>query len=61
MMKRTKSLFNQITSYENVRLAWTKARKGKIDKPAVKNFTRHVNENLIKIQQNLKSNPPVLS
>ncbi len=25
-MKRTKSLFNQITSYENVRLAWTKAR-----------------------------------
>ena len=61
MMKRTKSLFNQITSYENVRLAWTKARKGKMDKPAVKNFARHVNENLIKIQQNLKSNPPVLS
>ena len=61
MMKRTKSLFNQITSYENVRLAWIKARKGKMDKPAVKNFTRHVNENLIKIQQNLKSNPPVLS
>ena len=60
-MKRTKSLFNQITSYENVRLAWTKARKGKMDKPAVKNFARHVNENLIKIQQNLKSNPPVLS
>ena len=60
-MKRTKSLFNQITSYENVRLAWTKARKGKMDKPAVKNFARHVNENLTKIQQNLKSKPPVLS
>lgn len=60
-MKRSKSLFNQITSYENVRLAWIKARKGKMDKPAVKNFARHVNENLIKIQQNLKSNPPVLS
>ncbi len=60
-MKRKKSLFNQITDYENVRLAWTKARKGKMDKPAVKNFARHVNENLIKIQQNLKSKPPVLS
>ncbi len=60
-MKRTKSLFNQIVSYENVRLAWIKARKGKMDKPAVKNFAIHINENLLKIQKNLKSNPPVLS
>lgn len=60
-MKRTKSLFNQIVSYENIRLAWIKARKGKMDKPAVKNFARHIDKNLLKIQKNLKSNPPVLS
>ncbi len=60
-MKRATSLFNQIVSYENVRLAWLKARKGKSSKPVVRNFYKNVNANLEKVQKNLKSNPPVLS
>ena len=60
-MKRATSLFNQIVSYENVRLAWLKARKGKSSKPVVRNFYKNVNLNLEKVQKNLKSNPPVLS
>lgn len=60
-MKRATSLFNQIVSYENVRLAWLKARKGKRSKPVVRNFYKNVNLNLEKVQKNLKSNPPVLS
>lgn len=60
-MKRATSLFNQIVSYENVRLAWLKARKGKRSKPVVRNFYKNVNLNLEKVQKNLKSNSPVLS
>lgn len=60
-MKRATSLFNQIVSYENVRLAWLKARKGKSSKPVVRNFYKNVNSNLEKVQKNLKANPPVLS
>ena len=60
-MKRTTSLFNQIVGYENVRLAWLKARKGKSSKPVVRNFYKNVNSNLEKVQKNLKANPPVLS
>ena len=60
-MKRATSLFNQIVSYENVRLAWLKARKGKRSKPVVRNFYKNVNLNLEKVQKNLKSNPLVLS
>lgn len=60
-MKRAKSLFNQIVAYENIRLAWLKARKGKTSKPVVQNFSKNVNSNLEKVQKNLKSKPPVLS
>ena len=60
-MKRATSLFNQIVGYENVRLAWLKARKGKSSKPVVRNFYKNVNSNLEKVQKNLKANPPVLS
>lgn len=60
-MKRAKSLFNQIIDYENIRLAWLKARKAKTSKPAVRNFYKDVNSNLLKVQQNIKSKPPVLS
>lgn len=60
-MKRTTSLFNQIVDYENIRLAWLKARKGKSSKLVVQNFCKNVNSNLLKVQKNLKSKPPVLS
>ena len=45
-MKRTASLFSQIVDYENLRLAWLKARKGKTSKRSVQNFSRNVNKNL---------------
>lgn len=60
-MKRTSSLFEKIVSYENVRLAYLKARKGKTSKKSIRNFAKNVNENLFLVQKNLKSNPPVLS
>lgn len=60
-MKRIKSLFNQIINYDNVRLAWIKARKGKSSKQSVMQFSKDVNANLLKVQRNLKSKPPVLS
>jgi len=60
-MKRATSLFNQIIDYENIRLAWLKARKGKSSKLVVRRFSRNVNFNLKIVQNNLKSNPPVLS
>ena len=60
-MKRAKSLFNQIISYENVRLAWIKARRHKTSKNVVKNFSKNVNKNLLIVQKNLKSKPAILS
>ena len=60
-MKRAKSLFNQIISYENVRLAWLKARRHKTSKNVVKNFSKNVNKNLLIVQKNLKSKPSILS
>lgn len=60
-MKRTSSLFEKIVSYENIRLAYLKARRGKTSKKSIRNFARNVNENLFLVQKNLKSNPPVLS
>ena len=60
-MKRAKSLFNQIISYENVRLAWLKARRHKTSKNVVKNFSKNVNKNLLIVQKNLKSKPVILS
>ncbi len=60
-MKRAKSLFNQIISYENVRLAWLKARRHKTSKNVVKNFSKNVNKNLFIVQKNLKSKPAILS
>ena len=60
-MKRAKSLFNQIVDYENLRLAWLKARKGKTAKKSVQNFSRNVNENLQIIHDRIILSPPVLS
>lgn len=60
-MKRTKSLFEKITCYENIRLAWLKARRGKTSKKSVAAFARNAGENLCIIQKNLRASPPVLS
>lgn len=60
-MKRAKSLFNQIVDYENLRLAWLKARKGKTAKKSVQNFLHNVNENLQIIHDRMIVSPPVLS
>lgn len=60
-MKRAKSLFNQIVDYENLRLAWLKARKGKTAKKSVQNFSHNVNENLQIIHDRMIVSPPVLS
>ncbi|MBR0477169.1 MAG: group II intron reverse transcriptase domain-containing protein [Treponema sp.] len=60
-MKRAKSLFNQIVSFENLRLAWLKARKGKTSKTAIKNFSHNVNTNLQLLHDRMISSPPLLS
>ena len=60
-MKRTSSLFSQIVDYENLRLAWLKARKGKTSKKSVQNFSRNVNKNLQVIHDRMIASPPVLS
>ena len=59
-MKRARSLFNQIVSYENIRLAWLKARRRKSSKAAVMSFARNVGTNLLLVQKNLKARPTVL-
>ncbi len=60
-MKRAKFLFNQIISYENIRIAWLKARRHKTSKNVVKSFSKNVNENLLTVQKNLKSKPAILN
>ena len=60
-MKRTASLFSQIVDYENLHLAWLKARKGKTCKKSVQNFSRNVNKNLQVIHDRMIASPPVLS
>ena len=60
-MKRTASLFSQIVDYDNLRLAWLKARKGKTSKKSVQNFSRNVNKNLQIIHNRMIASPPVLS
>ncbi len=37
-MKRAKFLFDKIVDYENIRLAWLKARKGKTKKLLFRNL-----------------------
>lgn len=60
-MKLAKSLFNQIVDYENLRLAWLKAHKGKTAKKSVQNFSHNVNKNLQIIHDRMIVSPPVLS
>ena len=60
-MKRESNLFEQICDFENLRLAWLNARKGKTSKVAVRNFSKNVSQNLIEIQKRMCESPPLLS
>lgn len=60
-MKRANSLFDTIVSFDNLRLAYLKARRKKTSKKVVQNFARNVNANLETIRQRLIAVPPDLS
>jgi len=52
-MKTHRNLFNKICSFENLHLAYLKARKAKRYRPYVLEFSRNLEENLLNIQRNL--------
>ncbi len=52
-MKTYRKLYTKFCSYENLYLAYKKARKGKIKKPYVIEFERNLHENLLKLQKEL--------
>lgn len=60
-MKRKASLFDTIVSFENLRLAWLKAKKGKTSKKSVRTFSYDVNKNLQSVRDDMLSVPPRLS
>jgi len=49
-MKTYNNLYREIYSYENLYLAYRKARKGKSKKPYVKKFEENLDKNLIDLQ-----------
>lgn len=57
-MKRSKFLFDEIVSFDNIRLAWLKARRGKTFSYSVIKFKKDINGNLDKIRQRLLSQNP---
>ena len=57
-MKRAQYLFEQIVTFDNLRLAWTKARRGKGFTGSVQKFRKDVNGNLEKIRLRLLSSEP---
>lgn len=54
-MKTYKNLFPKITSFENLILAWEKARRGKRSKPAVARFEENAEGELFQLQRELQS------
>lgn len=52
-MKRYGNLFNRITDIENLRLAYRKARKGKMWQRKVLEFDKNAEENLLKVRESL--------
>lgn len=60
-MKRKACLFEQIVSFDNLRDAWLKARKGKTSKPSVQHFARDVNDGLQELHRRMCAQPPLLS
>ena len=53
-MKTYNKLYEKITSWENLVLAWQKARKGKTNRLYVIEFEKEVEMNLIDLQEELK-------
>ena len=54
-MKRAQYLFEQIVTFDNLRLAWTKARRGKGFTKPVQKFSKDVNGSLEEIRHRLLS------
>lgn len=54
-MKRANNLYAAIYEMENLRLAYWKARKSKEGKQEVIEFTKQLEQNLLKIRQQLIS------
>ncbi|MFC1682289.1 reverse transcriptase domain-containing protein [Nanoarchaeota archaeon] len=54
-MKTHKNLYKKLCSYENLFLAYTKARKGKSKKQYVKEFENNLRENLLNLREELIS------
>jgi RNA-directed DNA polymerase len=52
-MKRFGNLWSAVTSFENLHLAYIKARKGKQDRPGVSTFTFNLETNLVVLQRAL--------
>jgi retron-type reverse transcriptase len=52
-MKRADNLYEQILDPDNLRLAFIKAKKGKEQKPDVYQYSKHLNENLNDLRQQL--------
>lgn len=54
-MKTYNNLFNKITSFENLCLAWQKARAGKTRRADVTEFEKYLERNLLDLQFELKN------
>lgn len=54
-MKRTGNLIHKIADFDNLQLAFYKARKGKDAKPEVIEYRRNLNNNLYRLQENILS------
>src|SRR3989338_10582009 len=52
-MRTYKNLWSEVCSYENLLLAFQKARKGKTKKPYVKGFERNLKPNLLELRTEL--------
>lgn len=54
MAKRYTDLWPQVTAWDNLVLAWRKARKGKRGKPPAATFELNAGENLLQLQRELR-------
>ena len=55
-MKKAKDLFNAICEFENLYVSYLEARKGKRYRKAVLEFTAHLEDNLVSLQEELQNN-----
>lgn len=54
-MKRYKNLFDKISSFENLHLAYLKARRNKRFRPEILKFSYKLEENLLKLHKELEN------